>query len=65
MSTKQVMQLTDNAAKQVQTLLDKRGKESLGIRIGVKSGGCSGLKYFIEYWHIFLLILPIQVSVRF
>jgi iron-sulfur cluster assembly protein len=49
MSTKQVMQLTDNAAKQVQTLLDQRGKESLGIRIGVRSGGCSGLKYFIEY----------------
>lgn len=49
MSEKQVMQLTDNAAEQVKQLLHKRGKESLGIRIGVKSGGCSGLKYFVEY----------------
>ncbi|RTK92260.1 MAG: iron-sulfur cluster assembly accessory protein [Rickettsiales bacterium] len=47
--TKQVMSLTDGAYNQVQKLLALRGKESLGIRIGVKSGGCSGLKYYIEY----------------
>ena len=49
MSKKQVMQLTDNAAEQVKVLLAERGKTSMGIRVGVKSGGCSGLKYFIEY----------------
>lgn len=49
MSKKQVMQLTDNAAEQVKTLLAQRGKPSMGIRVGVKSGGCSGLKYFVEY----------------
>ena len=43
------MSLTNNAASEVKNLLDKRGKPSLGIRIGVKSGGCSGLKYFVEY----------------
>ncbi len=43
------MSLTDEAANQVKKLLNSRGKESLGIRIGVKSGGCSGLKYFVEY----------------
>lgn len=47
--TRQVMSLTDEAANQVKKLLNSRGKESLGIRIGVKSGGCSGLKYFVEY----------------
>ncbi len=47
--TQQIMSLTDNAAEQVQALLGKRGKSSVGIRIGVKSGGCSGLKYFVEY----------------
>ncbi|MFK7974013.1 MAG: HesB/IscA family protein [Rickettsiaceae bacterium] len=49
MTKKQVMSLTKEAAKHVQLLLDQRGKDSLGIRIGVKSGGCSGLKYCIEY----------------
>ena len=46
---KQVMALTDRAINEVRNLLKKRGKPSVGIRIGVKSGGCSGLKYFVEY----------------
>ena len=49
MSKNQVMQLTDNAAQQVKNLLAERGKPSIGVRVGVKSGGCSGLKYFVEY----------------
>lgn len=49
MTKQQIISLTDNAAKQVQALLNKRGKPSIGIRIGIKSGGCSGLKYFVEY----------------
>jgi iron-sulfur cluster assembly protein len=46
---KQIMVLTDSAVSQIKNLLKKRGKPSVGIRIGVKSGGCSGLKYFVEY----------------
>lgn len=46
---KKLMSLTDNAANQVKLLLKKRSKESVGIRIGIKSGGCSGFKYFVEY----------------
>ena len=49
MSKKQIMSLTDAAAHQVQILLTKRSKPSAGIRVGVKSGGCSGMKYFVEY----------------
>ena len=41
--------VSDAAAKRVKELLDKRGKESLGIRVGVRKGGCSGLAYTIEY----------------
>ena len=44
-----IMSLTERAAAQVQALLDKREKPSVGIRVGVKSGGCSGHKYYIEY----------------
>jgi iron-sulfur cluster assembly protein len=46
---KQLMSITDEAANHVALLLAKRNKPSVGIRIGVKSGGCSGFKYFVEY----------------
>lgn len=44
-----VLNLTDEAALRVKNLLNSRGKESLGVRVGVKSGGCNGLSYFVEY----------------
>lgn len=43
------MTITDAAAVQVKSLLDKRGKPSAGIRIGVRTKGCSGMSYTIEY----------------
>ena len=45
----QAIKLTEAAAVRVQELLNKRGKPSLGIRIGVRSKGCSGLSYTLEY----------------
>jgi len=45
----QAIRLTEAAAKRVQELLNNRGKPSLGIRIGVRSKGCSGLSYTLEY----------------
>lgn len=41
--------LTDAAISRVRTLLAARGKPSVGIRIGVRTKGCSGLSYAIEY----------------
>lgn len=41
--------ITDNAADRVKYLLSQREKDSVGIRVGVKKGGCSGLAYTIEY----------------
>lgn len=40
--------LTPNAAKHVQNALAKRGK-GIGVRVGVKTTGCSGLAYKIEF----------------
>jgi iron-sulfur cluster assembly protein len=40
--------LTDQAAERVKQSLIKRGK-GIGIRIGVKTTGCSGLAYTFEY----------------
>jgi iron-sulfur cluster assembly protein len=43
------LKITDAAAEQVKALLAKRGKDSAGIRIGVRTAGCSGLSYTLEY----------------
>jgi iron-sulfur cluster assembly protein len=40
--------ITDTAAKQIKNSLAKRGK-GVGIRIGVKTTGCSGMAYVLEY----------------
>ena len=42
--------LTDAAYKKIQQQLKKRGK-GLGIQIGVKTTGCSGLAYTLEYFN--------------
>jgi iron-sulfur cluster assembly protein len=41
--------LTATAVERVKALLEKRNKPSVGIRIGVRTKGCSGLSYTIEY----------------
>jgi len=43
------MTLTDAAAARIQALLANRGKPAVGIRVGVRSRGCSGLTYTLEY----------------
>ena len=40
--------LTENAAKRVKTYLEKRGK-GVGVRLGVKTTGCSGMAYTVEF----------------
>jgi len=40
--------LTEAAAKHVATHLAKRGK-GVGLRLGVRTSGCSGLAYKLEY----------------
>lgn len=45
----QVMTVTPAAAERVKALIDKRDKPTVGIRIGVRSKGCSGMSYTLEY----------------
>lgn len=40
--------ITDAAARKIRNQLAKRGR-GLGIRLGVKTTGCSGLAYVLEY----------------
>ena len=45
----QVMSVTPAAAERVKALIDSRGKPTVGIRIGVRSKGCSGMSYTLEF----------------
>ncbi len=49
MDTKAPLTITAAAAERVKTMLANRGKPSVGIRIGVRSKGCSGLSYSLEF----------------
>jgi len=40
--------LTANAAEHIQKSIARRGK-GVGVRLGIKTTGCSGLAYKIEY----------------
>ena len=40
--------ITENAAKHINSYLIKRGK-GLGVRLGVKTSGCSGMAYNLEF----------------
>jgi iron-sulfur cluster assembly protein len=41
--------VTEAAVERVRALLDKRGKPSFGVRVGVRTRGCSGMTYTLEY----------------
>jgi iron-sulfur cluster assembly protein len=43
------LSVTEAAAEQVRRLLDKRANPALGVRVGVRTAGCSGLSYTLEY----------------
>jgi iron-sulfur cluster assembly protein len=49
MALRQAMTLTDAAAERIRALLSKRGRPAVRIRVGVRSRGCSGLTYTLEY----------------
>ncbi len=44
-----LLTLTETALSRVKGLLSSRGKTSKGVRIGVRTRGCSGLSYTLEF----------------
>ena len=44
-----ILQLSDAAVAHVKALIDRAEKPVLGLRVGVRTQGCSGLSYFVEY----------------
>ena len=46
---KQAITLSNTAAARIKEIMSKDEKNSLGVRVGVKSGGCAGMSYIMEY----------------
>jgi iron-sulfur cluster assembly protein len=44
-----VVTLTDRAAERVHEIMAKGEKPYVGLRVGVKNGGCAGQEYVLEY----------------
>ena len=46
---KQLITLSDNAATRIKEVMASVSKSTIGVRVGVKSGGCAGMSYLMEY----------------
>ena len=44
-----VLKLSDIAAEKIKEILSSADKKTIGVRVGVKSGGCAGMSYIMEY----------------
>ncbi len=44
-----VVSLTDAAAEQVKAIMSRADKPYVGLRVGVKQGGCAGQEYVLSY----------------
>jgi iron-sulfur cluster assembly protein len=43
------MKLTERAADRIKSILAEKGADAVGLRIGVKKGGCAGMEYTMEW----------------
>ena len=45
----QIIKLSDNAANRIKEIMSGVQSDALGVRVAVKSGGCAGMSYVLEY----------------
>ena len=47
--SEQVIKLSDKAASRIKEIMSQAENSTIGVRVGVKSGGCAGMSYIMEY----------------
>ena len=47
--SEQVIKLSQNAAERIKDIMSKAEDSTIGVRIGVQTGGCAGMSYIMEY----------------
>ena len=44
-----IIKLSDNAASRIKEIMSGAEKNAIGVRVSIKSGGCAGMSYVMEY----------------
>ncbi|MAW16998.1 MAG: Fe-S cluster assembly scaffold SufA [Pelagibacteraceae bacterium] len=44
-----IITLSDDAVIRIKEIMSKANNSKIGVRVGVKSGGCAGMSYVMEY----------------
>ena len=44
-----IIKLSDNAALRIKEIMSSDENKSLGVRVSVKTGGCAGMSYVMDY----------------
>ena len=45
----QIIKISDNAVLRIKEIMAQAKASTIGVRVGVKSGGCAGMTYIMEY----------------
>ena len=47
--SEKVIKLSDKAVSRIKEIMSQAQNSTIGVRVGVKSGGCAGMSYVMEY----------------
>ena len=47
--SEQIIKISENAVNRIKQIMSQAQKTAIGVRVGVKSGGCAGMSYVMEY----------------
>ena len=47
--SEQIIKLSDSAAARIKEIMSNADSKTIGVRVGVKTGGCAGMSYSMEY----------------
>ncbi len=47
--TDQILKLSDNAVQKIKEIMSSAKNDTIGVRVGVQTGGCAGMSYVMEY----------------
>ena len=47
--SEQIIRISDNAVNRIKQIMAQSKKPTIGVRVGVVSGGCAGMSYVMEY----------------
>ena len=47
--SEKIIKISDKAVSRIKEIMSQAQNSTIGVRVGVKSGGCAGLSYVMEY----------------